>query len=144
MKTRTIIILTCIIILFFVSLRCGDENIVNIYNKYTAGYRETPDDLMEKHNDSCITVKVISSHTNRPLNDTSVVLTMPSNDTLAASTNEDGFAVFMPGIIAKGTYSVKASLYINGTEYSRRNTYYLNEKNNSTLVIYINEKSTYK
>ena len=139
MKNTTIKILTCISIILLGCLRCGDIDVVGIYNKYTAHYRETPDDMLE-HSDSCITVRVFSSHSNLPLSNTNVILTIPTNDTIAASTNKDGFAVFMPTVITKGSYSVKASVNINGTEYSRMNTYYLNEKNNSTLIIYINEK----
>lgn len=121
---------------------CGDDGIMNIYNKYTESYRETNDDLLN-HNDSCITVRVLSSHTNLPLNSINVVLTMPAYDTLTSQSDENGFAVFRPGIVSKGTYSVKATLYANGNEYCRRNTYYINEKNNSTLIIYINERTAY-
>lgn len=142
MKTRTVKILLNTSILLLPLLSCGDDGIMNIYNKYTESYRETSDELLE-HNDSCITVRVLSSHTNLPLNNISVVLTMPSYDTLSGITDQNGFSIFRPPVISKGTYSVKATLYANGNEYSRRNTYYINEKNSSALMIYINEKTAY-
>lgn len=143
MEPKIIKISTFMLIIMLLFMNCSDDSIMNIYNKYTEDLRRTPDDLLA-HKDSSVTIRVLSSFSNLPLAGTNVVLTLPSNDTLASVTNKEGFAQFIMPTITEGTYSVKAVLYLGGSEYSRRSTYYLNEKNNSTLIIYINETLLYK
>jgi hypothetical protein len=133
MEPKIIKISAFMLFILLLFLSCSDDSLMNIYNKYTEDLRSTPDDL-----------KVLSSFSNLPLGGTNVVLTKPAGDTLASVTNSEGFALFMMPSIPRGTYSVKAVLYLGGSEYSRRSTYYLNEKNNSTLIIYINETLLYK
>ncbi len=127
-------------IVFIVSLNllsCNDNNIINIYNKYTEQYRSGG---VEKENpDTCITVKVLGFKTGEPLANARIVITMPKNDTVARNTGKDGFAVFPFARINEGTYLVEASVIHNGVKYSRKNSFYLYEKNNKTLTIYIQE-----
>jgi len=146
MKTKVIKILcvtlvTIVLPLSYIS--CGDENIISVYNKLTDHYRNTPEDRLSSP-DSCITVKVLGCKTGMPMVNIHVVLTTPANDTMGINTDKEGFAVFKLPAIGKGNYYVKTSLFENDIEYSRRNSYYLYEKNNSTLTIYINENPWYE
>jgi hypothetical protein len=124
-------------------LSCNDNNIMNIYNKYTEGYRKAPEDLLIAA-DTSITVRVLSSHTDKPIANARVTVTKPAGDTLTDLTGVEGIAVIYTGLIKEGTYSVRTALCVNGTELSRKCTYYLYEKNNTALTIYIDERSRFR
>ena len=130
------ILILSIILLSVYFISCSDNYIINIYNKYTEHYRS---DGVEQASDTGVTVKVLGSITGMPIVNSRVVLTKPANDTIAALTNKEGYAVFKVDTLREGSYSVKASVLLNGAEYSRVNTFYLYEKNNLVLVVYIKE-----
>lgn len=142
MKNKYIKILTFASLPLLALLSCNDENIIGIYNKYTESYRHTAEERLNPA-DTIVTVKVLSSHTGLPLAGVHVVLTKPAGDTIGASTDKEGFADFSFIPVTEGTYSVKVSLYNNGSERSRINSYHLHEKNNSALTIFIDESSWY-